>query len=86
MMIGMETRKAKVAITLRPRVLADVRARVERGQARSVSAFIERAVVGQIAAEADFDEMIDEMLAATGGPATAEESAAARRLLSGSAA
>lgn len=86
MMIGMETRKAKVAITLRPEVLADVRARVERGQARSVSAFIERAVVGQIAAEADFDEMIDEMLAATGGPATAEESAAARRLLSGSAA
>lgn len=84
-MIGTETRKAKVAITLRPEVL--VRARVERGQARSVSAFIERAVEGQIAAEVDFDERSStRMLAATGGPATAEESGAARRLLSGSAA
>lgn len=78
----MEGRKVKVAITLRPDVVADVRRRVGGGQARSVSAFIERAVVAQLAAEADFDSMIDEMLAATGGPATAEERATARRLLS----
>ena len=83
MMFGMET-KAKITITLRPGILRDVRARVERGQARSVSAFIEHAVTAQLAADADFDELIDEMLAATGGPPTAAESESARRLLAGS--
>jgi hypothetical protein len=79
-------RKAKIAITLRPDVLEQVRVRVSAGQASSVSAFIEHAVLGQLAAEADFDEVINEMLAATGGPPTKAERAAARRLLSGSAA
>ncbi|GMU77278.1 MAG: hypothetical protein AMXMBFR46_00790 [Acidimicrobiia bacterium] len=82
----METRKAKIAITLRPDVLAQVRAEVGAGRARSVSAYIEHAVVGQLAAEADFDTMLTEMLAGTGGPVTADERAEARRLLSGSAA
>ncbi len=85
MMNGME-RKAKVAISLRQDVLNQVRERVASGQARSVSGYIEHAVVGQLAAEADFDELIAEMLAATGGPPTKKERAAARRLLSGSAA
>jgi hypothetical protein len=85
MMNGME-RKAKVAISLRQDVLNQVRERVASGQARSVSGYIEHAVVGQLAAEADFDELITEMLAATGGPPTKKERAAARRLLSGSAA
>ncbi len=84
-MNGME-RKAKVAISLRQDVLNQVRERVASGQARSVSGYIEHAVVGQLAAEADFDELIAEMLAATGGPPTKKERAAARRLLSGSAA
>lgn len=82
----MEKPKVKVAITLRPDVLADVRARVDAGQARSVSAYVERAVLGQLAAEADFDSLINEMLAASGGPPTKEERAAARHLLGGSAA
>lgn len=86
MIIGMETKKSKIAITLRPEVLQDVRERVERGQARSVSAFVERAVLGQLAAEADFDAMVDAMLAATGGAPTADEAEAARQLLAGSAA
>ncbi len=85
MINGME-RKAKVAISLRQDVLNQVRERVASGQARSVSGYIEHAVVGQLAAEADFDELIAEMLAATGGPPTKKERAAARRLLSGSAA
>jgi hypothetical protein len=85
MMNGME-RKAKVAISLRQDVLNQVRERVASGQARSVSGYIEHAVVGQLAAEADFDEFITEMLAASGGPPTKKERAAARRLLSGSAA
>jgi hypothetical protein len=65
--------RAKVAITLRSELLADVRARVERGEARSVSAFIEHAVEGQLAAEADFDEVAKQLLAATGGPPTRKE-------------
>jgi len=43
-------------------------------------------VLGQLAAEADFDELISERLAARGGPPTKKERAVARRLLSGSAA
>lgn len=86
MMFGMETTKAKVTITLRSDVLRAVRTRVEHGDARSVSAFIEHAVSAQLAVDADFDGLIDEMLAATGGPPSAEETASARRLLSGSAA
>lgn len=86
MMNGMDKPKVKVAITLRPDVLDQVRARVDSGQARSVSAFIQHAVLAQLAAEADFDLLIDDMLAATGGPPTRQERAAARRLLSGSAA
>lgn len=82
----MDRPKAKVAITLDADVLDRVRANVERGAARSVSAYIEHAVRGQLAAEAEFDGLIDEMLAASGGPLTAKERAAARRLLSGSAA
>ena len=51
-----------------------------------MSAFIQLAVEGQLAAEADFDELVDQMLAETGGPATADERSAAQRVLSGSAA
>jgi len=86
MMIGMTTPKAKVAITLSADLLNDVRAQVEAGQARSVSAFIEHAVQAQLAAQADFDVVVAEILAATGGPATRAERAAAKQLLSGSAA
>jgi hypothetical protein len=59
---------------------------VAEGRARSVSAYNEGAVDNQLAAEADFDAVLDEMLAATGGPPTKAERAAARRRLSGSAA
>ena len=85
-MNGMERPKVKVAITVRPDVVDKVRAAVADGRARSVSAYIEHAVVCQLAAEADFDSMITEMLAATGGPPTRQERAAARKPLSGSAA
>lgn len=78
--------KIKVAITLSADVVDKIRYRVARGDVSSVSAFLQHAAQGQLAAEADFDELIDEMLASTGGPATPEERAAARRLLTGSAA
>lgn len=90
MMIRMEKPKVKpkvkIAITLRPDVVEKVRAAVGDGRARSVSAYIEHAVLGQLAAETGFDSIIAEMLSATGGPSTKGERTAARRLLSGSAA
>ena len=54
----MDRPKTKITITLRPEVLADIRERVTAGQARSVSAYIEHAIVGQLAAEADFDSLL----------------------------
>ena len=78
--------KAKVTITLDRQLLARVRAAVDKGKAASVSAYIQHAVIGQLETEAGFDATIAEMLAASGGPATDEERAAARRLLSTSAA
>lgn len=75
MIEGMTTAepKAKIAITIRPDLLADVRAKVEGGDAASVSAFIERAIEGQIQAEVEFDAMLEEILDATGGPVTEAE-------------
>lgn len=84
-MIGMSTPRAKIAITIDPALLARVRLAVEAGQARSVSAYIEHAVAGQLVAEDDFEAMLAESLAASGGPPTDEELQDAKRLLEGEA-
>lgn len=86
MMIGMTPSKIKVAVTLSPGLVERARARVAVGEYSSLSAFVEHAIGCQLAAEADFDSIIDEMLDATGGPPSAAERAEARRLLDGSAA
>jgi hypothetical protein len=78
-------KKVKVAVTVAPEVHEQVRAAVAAGRARSVSAYVEHAVAAQLAAEADFDTMITEMLAASGGDPTDDERAKARQLLSGAA-
>lgn len=78
--------RAKISITIEQDLLARVRLAVEAGNAPSVSAYVEHAVAGQLAAEDDFEAMLAESLAATGGPLTDEERAAARRILSGEAA
>ena len=78
--------RAKITITIDQELLARVRLAVEAGHARSVSAYLERAVAGQLAAEDDFEAMLAESLDATGGPLTDGERAAARRILSGEAA
>ena len=74
--------KTKVTITVDRGVLAQVRAGVSEGRAASVSAYIEHAIRGQLAAEAGFDATIAEMLTESGGPPTDRERAAARHLLS----
>ena len=78
--------KAKIAITIDPDVLARVKSEVEAGPLRSVSAYIEHAVVQQLTAEDDFDSWLAEVLEATGGPLTEEERAEAQRILGQSAA
>lgn len=78
--------RAKISITIEQDLLARVRLAVEAGHATSVSAYVEHAVAGQLAAEDDFEAMLAESLAATGGPLSDEERAAARRILSGEAA
>jgi Arc/MetJ-type ribon-helix-helix transcriptional regulator len=80
-MNGMKQPKTKVAVSLSADLVEKLRAAAADGRARSVSAYVEHAVRAQFAAEVEFDTMIDEMLAATGGPATDAERAEAAQLL-----
>ncbi len=87
-MIGMTKSKPKVklAITLSSELARRVRDEVAAGRATSVSAWIEHAISCQLAAEADFDSLVDDVLASTGGPITDAEREHAWKLLSGAAA
>jgi Arc/MetJ-type ribon-helix-helix transcriptional regulator len=78
--------RARTTITIDSEVLNQVRSAVAAGAATSVSAYIEHAVRGQLAAETEFDGVIDEILSETGGAATTAEKSAAAALLSDSAA
>ena len=78
--------KAKIAITIDPEVLARVKSAVETGPLRSVSAYVQHAVVQQLAAETSFESWLVEALQETGGPPTAGERAEARRILGHTAA
>ncbi len=78
--------KAKTTITIDKELLAMVRTAVAAGAASSVSAYIEHSVRGQLAAETEFDAIVDEIFASTGGPPTPAEQAAAQSVLSNSAA
>lgn len=73
--------KEKIAVTLDPHVLRQVRSAVAAGSARSVSSFVEQALWNHLAATAEFDALVDDMLDRTGGPPTEEERTAALRLL-----
>lgn len=77
--------KAKTTITIDAEVLDQVRTFVANGAASSISANIEHAVRGQLAAETEFDSVIEEILVETGGQATPAEKAAAETLLADSA-
>jgi hypothetical protein len=82
---GMQSPKIKLAISMSPELLEKVKAVVAQKRARSVSAYVQHAVAAQLAAEADFDLLIAEALAETGGPPTRTELARARKLLRGAA-
>lgn len=82
----MKPPKVKVAVSLSRDVVERLRAAVVDGRARSVSAYVEHAVRGQLAAETEFDAIVEEMLIASGGPPTNAERAEAAALLGGTAA
>lgn len=71
MVNGMAT--VKVTITISEEQLAAIRELVDAGQARSVSGFVQHAIGVSLDDVAGWQEMLDEALAATGGPLTDEE-------------
>ena len=73
MMVGM-TAKAKIAITLPPELVKAAKQAVATGKAENVSAYVSRALQEQVQRD-DLDSMLDEMLAASGGPLTDAERA-----------
>jgi hypothetical protein len=79
-MIAGMTRYAKIAITLPLRAAEHVRRAAREGRAASVSAYITSAVEERAKNESLAD-LLDEMLAETGGPLTAAEKRRADRML-----
>jgi predicted nucleic acid-binding protein len=73
--------KDRITITVDPAVLGAVREIVDAGEASSVSAFFERAALLVLDADLAFERMVDDALAATGGPLSPAEAEAADRLL-----
>lgn len=71
----------KITITVPDAQLAEIKKRVTTREASSISGFVQRAVQKSLENEAEFRAMIDEGLAATGGPVTASERAWARKML-----
>lgn len=71
----------KITITVPDAQLTEIKKRVTAREASSISGFIQRAVQKSLENEAEFRAMIDEGLAATGGPLTAKERAWARKML-----
>jgi hypothetical protein len=70
----------KIAVSLPSRAAERARHAVRRGQATSVSAYIAEAIEEK-AKLYDLAALLDEMLAASGGPLTAAERRAADRTL-----
>jgi Arc/MetJ family transcription regulator len=66
--------KAKIAVTIDEELLAEARQRVGRGDAASLSAYIEDAVRTRVES-GSLRELLDEMLEESGGPMTDEERA-----------
>ena len=70
----------KIAVSLPEPLVAHVRKQVKRGRAASVSAYVAEALA-QKAESDDLAAMLEEQLAATGGPITRSERAWADRAL-----
>ncbi|MDQ3037481.1 MAG: hypothetical protein M3Y87_34120 [Myxococcota bacterium] len=62
----------KIAVSLPPQAVAHARAAVKEGRAKSLSAYVAAAMEEKAKME-DLGTLLDEMLAATGGPMSASE-------------
>ena len=71
---------AKIAVSLPAEVVEHVRRAVRRGAAPSVSAYVAQALAEKAKLD-DLDALIDEMVAASGGPLTEAELRAADGVL-----
>ena len=72
----------KIAISVPSPILEQARRSVRKGRATSMSAYVTSAIAEKVKND-DLAELLDEMLAETGGPLTAKERAAADRALFG---
>lgn len=82
MMNGMTT--SKIAITVPDDVLKRAKTAVRRGRAPNLSAYVSGAIRDKVLLD-DLESMFEEMLAESGGPLSAEESARADAALFGGA-
>jgi Arc/MetJ-type ribon-helix-helix transcriptional regulator len=73
----------KVTITVPEEQLAAIQERVAAKQSASISGFIQESISKLLDGRRALQEMVDETLLKTGGPATARERALARRILDG---
>ncbi|MGC8512477.1 MAG: toxin-antitoxin system antitoxin subunit [Acidimicrobiales bacterium] len=70
----------KIAVSLPPELVAQARHAVAEGRATSVSGYVAHALEEQAKLD-DLASLLEEMLAETGGPLTAEETQAADEAL-----
>lgn len=75
--------KVRLTVAIAPAVVEAVKVEVRRERARSVSAYVEHALAAQLAAEADFDRMMERALDETGGRPSRAERVRARKILDG---
>ena len=80
MVIGMAS-TTKITITVPRAQLDEIKKRVAAREAATISGFVQRAVQKSLQNDAEFRAMVEEGLAATGGPLTARERAWARKML-----
>ena len=73
----------KVTITLPDSQLEQIRERVAAHESSSVSGFVQHAVRQSLDNDAEFQAMVDQVLAETGGPLSPKERAWAKKVLTG---
>ncbi len=71
--MGFDMASRKITVTVPEEQLAAIRALVDGGRTRSVSAFTQHAIALALDDVAGWERTLDEALAATGGPLTDEE-------------
>jgi Arc/MetJ-type ribon-helix-helix transcriptional regulator len=80
MMIGMTAQK--IAVSIPGAILEQARRSVRKGRAASMSAYVTSAIAEKVKND-DLAELLEQMLAETGGPLTAKERAEADKALFG---